>query len=857
MKFRTILKGISFILLLLCVQNTASAQSWEFNTPTDSEGWLAYNAGTINENTNVQDDGFFIIDPVGPDPWIENNYLSIDASPVDSIKIRMSSNCNDDIGAIYFSTEESPGFDENKKIGFTVSLGPEWYEYNISVSENPHWEGVVTALRIDPADHGNPSPDDHNDTFGFDYIQVISDGTGYEKDVVSNEIKQQEILNIVNEHRESLPTELVLAMISQEGGRGAFYIDGWNKNNFYSESDGSWAQPTNGDGIMQVTAGSGYKIGPYTHDRNGYDNAITDGTNYLLNNYDNSGTYGSYVYTVLHYNTGPDSLKIYLGRNQGDRKYLSNVATELSDFIPTIYGLQNQDIVDAFNQGQNILDDYLYNKGIKEGEEPSYYEIYQNELDEEIKNIKISSDWEKSSTPTPTSDSSVNTQSAISGTYYIEDERIGQAIAWAEDAIEVKPTYNKRCLKFVQDAYDEETGANTDIDRSGYAKEAAEKLNAAENNEGLPPKGTFVFYDWYGEVDGVYDHWGHVGLSIGNGEIIHNFGTSIKKQDYKSLDQTTLPYIGWAYPPLTPPINRRYPLSGNMYGSDEKDITGTFNSNTSEFTFGSKTVQFGLNTDIPVIGDWDKDGKDEIGVFRPIDDDGKSRFYLVNRDWKDLPYKVGDADKRIDFGSYPMNIPIAGDWDGDGDDDIGGFNPENNVFYLYELNLERSSAESFKDVPFGVTGDIPFIGDWNGDGKDELGVFRSPYPKNPNTSAFYFDLELTGGQHDIGLIGDDGKLQPYEYGNISDYPIIGDWDGNGDDDIGVFRPSDQEFYKDSKIPENPDMSADIAAIISTYGSRDGDDDYNPVLDVNDDGVINISDIVGALKDKIMDLLNLN
>jgi len=125
-----------------------------------------------------------------------------------------------------------------------------------------------------------------------------------------------------------------------------------------------------------------------------------------------------------------------------------------------------------------------------------------------------------------------------------------------------------------------------------------------------------------------------------------------------------------------------------------------------------------------------------------------------------LPYKVGDADNRIDFGSYTMDIPIAGDWDGDGDDDIGGFNPENNVFYLYELNLKSSSAESFKDVPFGITGDIPFFGDWNGDSKDELGVLRSPYPGNLHTNAFYFDLELTGGRHELGLTGTDGKLKP-------------------------------------------------------------------------------------------------
>ena len=29
-----------------------------------------------------------------------------------------------------------------------------------------------------------------------------------------------------------------------------------------------------------------------------------------------------------------------------------------------------------------------------------------------------------------------------------------------------------------------------------------------------------------------------------------------------------------------------------------------------------------------------------------------------------------------------------------------------------------------KTFQFGMTGDIPFFGDWNGDGKDDIGIFR-------------------------------------------------------------------------------------------------------------------------------------
>lgn len=116
-------------------------------------------------------------------------------------------------------------------------------------------------------------------------------------DDLTDQQKQLEIQKLVDNHRSALPTELVLAIICQEGGEGAFQIDGWDYNTFYSQNDGPWAQPTNGDGIMQVTTASGHheKCGPYTHDQSGYDNAINDGCDYLLEVY---GTYETYVQTA-------------------------------------------------------------------------------------------------------------------------------------------------------------------------------------------------------------------------------------------------------------------------------------------------------------------------------------------------------------------------------------------------------------------------------------------------------------------------------------------------------------------------------------------------------------------------------
>jgi hypothetical protein len=230
-------------------------------------------------------------------------------------------------------------------------------------------------------------------TYHFRAVAKNSKGTvyGYDKTFttgtsITDQQKQQEILNMVNNHRGSLPTELVLAIIRIEGGEGAFHVDGWNYNSFYKERDGPWAQPTNGDGIMQVTTASGYheKSGPYTHDRDGYDHAINDGCDYLLEHY---ATYDSFVQVTLHYNTGPNSLYIYLGKDWGNRDYMSDVAGYLSSFVPNMYGLQNQNLVNVLNQGQNILNDYLYNKGIATGQSVDYYRPYQAQLDNDLHSL--------------------------------------------------------------------------------------------------------------------------------------------------------------------------------------------------------------------------------------------------------------------------------------------------------------------------------------------------------------------------------------------------------------------------------------------------------------------------------------
>ena len=66
------------------------------------------------------------------------------------------------------------------------------------------------------------------------------------------------------------------------------------------------------------------------------------------------------------------------------------------------------------------------------------------------------------------------------------------------------------------------------------------------------------------------------------------------------------------------------------------------------------SAPFGLSSDIPVVGDWNADEIDEIGVWRP----GNRRFFLDND--RSLSWTTGDT-MTSPFG-LGGDKPLAGNW---------------------------------------------------------------------------------------------------------------------------------------------------------------------------------------------------
>ena len=128
----------------------------------------------------------------------------------------------------------------------------------------------------------------------------------------------------------------------------------------------------------------------------------------------------------------------------------------------------------------------------------------------------------------------------------------------------------------------------------------------------------------------------------------------------------------------------------------------------------------------------------------------------------------------------PGDYPFVGDWDCDGIDTPGLYRQSDGFAYLRNSNTQGMADRTFF---FGNPSDIPLAGDFNGDGYDTLSIYR------PSEARFYI----------INALGaDGGGLGAADYsflfGNPGDKPVVGDWDGDRIDEIGLHRESSGFFY---------------------------------------------------------------
>jgi len=170
--------------------------------------------------------------------------------------------------------------------------------------------------------------------------------------------------------------------------------------------------------------------------------------------------------------------------------------------------------------------------------------------------------------------------------------------------------------------------------------------------------------------------------------------------------------------------------------------------------------------DVPIVGDYDGDGKADLAIFRPgsARPEGHQEFNLFRY--------IRSSDSKVvsvDFG-FAGAVPLRGDFDGDGTDDLAYFYPSegngvpNTVAY-------RGSTAGQKSVHIGISGDIPVPHDYDGDGATDVAVVR----KTGNTSTW------------VIIESSDLTFRKLIWGLSSDLPVPGDYDGDGAADIAGYR----------------------------------------------------------------------
>ncbi len=52
---------------------------------------------------------------------------------------------------MYWSTDKSPGFDEDKSVRFKIIPDGRFHDYRLEMAQHPMWAGqTITGLRLDP-----------------------------------------------------------------------------------------------------------------------------------------------------------------------------------------------------------------------------------------------------------------------------------------------------------------------------------------------------------------------------------------------------------------------------------------------------------------------------------------------------------------------------------------------------------------------------------------------------------------------------------------------------------------------------------------------------------------------------------
>lgn len=130
---------------------------------------------------------------------------------------------------------------------------------------------------------------------------------------------------------------------------------------------------------------------------------------------------------------------------------------------------------------------------------------------------------------------------------------------------------------------------------------------------------------------------------------------------------------------------------------------------------------------------------------------------------------VGDtADDSAPVTRAAADIPVSGDFDGDGLSDAGAFTAVTGEWRLWLSSIRYGAAAP---VTWGTQDDVPVPADYDGDGHTDLAVFR------PSTGTWSIVASNYGTPSSLEI----------QWGQFSDIPMPFDYDHDGRADLALRR----------------------------------------------------------------------
>jgi hypothetical protein len=214
----------------------------------------------------------------------------------------------------------------------------------------------------------------------------------------------------------------------------------------------------------------------------------------------------------------------------------------------------------------------------------------------------------------------------------------------------------------------------------------------------------------------------------------------------------------------------------------------------------------GIAGDIPITGDWTGDGHTKAGIYR-----AKNGLFILDSNGDEV-FDTGDAVYKFlqnVGGPLPTDVPVVGDWNGSGTSKIGIV--RDGFLWLLDLNGD-GIYEPGTDLEYvfgGAPGDIPVVGDWTGTGTTKIGVLRD---------GFLWLLDANGNGTWDGTAGGD---YAFAFGAPGDVPVVGDWTGDGISKVGMFRDGFL-WVLDSDDPAVTNATGQAPLIAFPFGGVAGD-----------------------------------